>query len=102
MTIDKTRLQSDLIFDVGLHKGEDTAFYLKKGFRVIAFEADPELVEYCNQKFADEIRNEQLVIVSGAILPHNDAGKLPQSVKFYKNTKNSCLLYTSPSPRDRG
>ena len=33
----------DLVYDVGMHKGEDTEFYLRKGFRVIAFEADPDL-----------------------------------------------------------
>ena len=27
----------DLIYDVGFQHGEDTAFYLKKGFRVVAF-----------------------------------------------------------------
>ena len=32
---------SDLIYDVGFHQGEDTAYYLKKGFRVVAFEAHP-------------------------------------------------------------
>ena len=25
-----------LIYDVGAHRGEDTEFYLKKGFRVVA------------------------------------------------------------------
>jgi hypothetical protein len=34
---------ADLIYDVGFHHGEDTAFYLKKGFRVAAFEAHPRL-----------------------------------------------------------
>ena len=34
---------NNLIFDVGLHTGQDTAFYLKKGFRVIAIEANPLL-----------------------------------------------------------
>jgi hypothetical protein len=36
---------ADLICDVGFHRGEDTAFYLKKGFRVVAFEAHPRLAE---------------------------------------------------------
>ena len=39
--LDKEPKQDDLIFDVGLHRGEDTEFYLKKGFRVVAFEANP-------------------------------------------------------------
>ena len=35
---------SDLIMDVGMHRGEDAEFYLKKGFRVVGVEANPELV----------------------------------------------------------
>jgi hypothetical protein len=34
-----------LIYDVGMCDGADTAFYLAKGFRVIAIEANPTLVE---------------------------------------------------------
>lgn len=35
--------ESDLIFDLGLHKGLDSEFYLKKGFRVVGLEAVPGL-----------------------------------------------------------
>ncbi len=28
----------DLLYDVGMHKGEDTDYYLKKGFKVIGIE----------------------------------------------------------------
>ena len=31
----------DLIFDVGCNNGDDTDFYLRKGFRVVAIDADP-------------------------------------------------------------
>ena len=48
----------NLIYDVGLHLGEDTEYYLKKGFRVIAFEANPELVDI-------PIRLEQVAQPSG-------------------------------------
>ena len=34
-------MQSDLIIDVGMHTGKDTLFYLQKGFRVVAIEANP-------------------------------------------------------------
>ena len=34
----------NLIFDIGFHKGEDTLFYLLKGYRVIAVDADPNLI----------------------------------------------------------
>jgi len=39
------------IFDVGLHKGEDTEYYLTRGFRVVAIEANPDLVLFCTEKF---------------------------------------------------
>ena len=35
----------DLIYDVGMNNGDDTAYYLSLGFRTVAIEADPELVE---------------------------------------------------------
>lgn len=59
--------ERDLIYDVGMCTGEDTAFYLKKGFRVIAFEADPDLIAMAKAQFADAIRSERLRVVGGAI-----------------------------------
>lgn len=72
----------DLVFDLGMHRGEDTHFYLAKGFRVVAFEADPDLVEQCRKKFAAELNSGQLVIVEGAIVA-NAAEQT--SITFYKN-----------------
>ena len=43
--------QDKLIFDVGMHKGEDTEYYLKKGFNVVSFEADPDLANYGRERF---------------------------------------------------
>lgn len=77
--------QPDLIFDVGLHKGEDTDFYLKKGFRVVAFEADPGLAAHCRDRFWSAIEEGRLVIVEGAIMaPSVEAGQT-NSVTFYRN-----------------
>ena len=59
----------NLIFDVGMNDGEDTEFYLKKGFDVVAFEANPELIEGAKKTFAKEIRAGRLHIVEGAIVP---------------------------------
>jgi hypothetical protein len=50
-------LQPDLIYDVGFHVGEDTEFYLKKGYRVLAVEANPELCARGQMRFADAIRD---------------------------------------------
>ncbi|MGH2906343.1 MAG: FkbM family methyltransferase [Solirubrobacterales bacterium] len=70
--------QPDLIFDVGMHRGEDTAFYLAMGFRVVAFEADPSLAQQCRERFANEIDGGRLTIVEGAITD-DPGGK----VKFF-------------------
>ena len=75
----------NLIFDVGMHKGEDTIFYLKKGFNVVALEADSELIASCRQRFAAEITAGRLHIVEGAIAP---AG-VGDRIVFYKNKINS-------------
>lgn len=77
--------QSDLIFDIGLHRGEDTDFYLKKGFRVVAFEADPDLVAHCKARFRDAISEGRLQIVEGAIAPETAGERLA----FYKNLQKS-------------
>lgn len=60
-------MKQNLIYDIGLHTGEDTAYYLEKGFKVIAFEANPELVAGANTRFAEAIQHGKLKIISGAI-----------------------------------
>lgn len=69
-----------------MHKGEDTAYYLKKGFDVIAFEADPELIAHCRMKFANEIDTKRLIIIEGAIVDFQNKSPVPKTVKFFKNT----------------
>lgn len=78
-------IQTDLIFDVGMHKGEDTGYYLKRGFRVIGFEANPDLVRENREHFAEAIARDELVIVEGAIV--NDPAI--ETVKFYVNEDSS-------------
>jgi FkbM family methyltransferase len=75
---------TDLVFDVGLHRGEDTAFYLAMGYRVVAFEADPGHVADCRERFDAELSDGRLTIVEGAIA---EAGI--ESIAFFRNTANS-------------
>jgi FkbM family methyltransferase len=56
-----------LIYDVGAHKGEDTEFYLKKGFQVVAIEAVPEFCVLLEQRFAKSLRDGQLKILNIAV-----------------------------------
>lgn len=59
--------ERDLIYDVGLHKGEDSEFYLKKGFRVVAIEALPALVQTATERLHGYLDNGQLVILNVAV-----------------------------------
>jgi FkbM family methyltransferase len=59
--------ERDLIFDLGMFDGSDTAFYLAKGFRVVAVEARPDLCRAARARFAGELRGGQLTIVERAI-----------------------------------
>jgi FkbM family methyltransferase len=79
----------DLIYDVGLHHGQDTDFYLKKGYRVVAFEAAPGNAEHCRKRFAREIDEGRLTIVEGAITENVVSNGKPAEVKFYRNADHS-------------
>lgn len=82
---------TDLVYDVGMHTGEDTDYYIRKGFRVIGFEADPELATQCRSRFSDEINNGKLIIVEGAITELPSGGTKGRTIKFYKNKDISVL-----------
>jgi len=73
-------LVDDLAYDVGLHKGEDSAFYLAKGYRVVAFEANAALISLCRARFSTEIGAGRMTIVEGAI----SASDQP-TVRFYQH-----------------
>lgn len=77
---DSIALVDDLVYDVGAHKGEDTAFYLAKGYRVVAFEANADLIRECERRFAAEIAAGRLTLVEGAVTD-SDA----PSVRFYRH-----------------
>ena len=53
---------SNLIFDLGFHNGDDTDYYLKKGFSVVAVEANPTLIDAGKIRFENEIENGRLIL----------------------------------------
>jgi FkbM family methyltransferase len=71
-------VQRDLIFDLGMFDGQDSRFYLSKGFRVVALEANPELVKRNTAAFSGEIADGRLSIVAKALW--HEAGK---HIPFY-------------------
>ncbi len=73
----------DLIFDLGFHIGQDTEFYLKKGFRVVAIDANPILIEEGKAKFAKAIAERRLVLINVGI------GEKTETLSFYVNKTHS-------------
>lgn len=71
-----------LIYDIGANTGEDTDYYLAKGFNVVAVEASPVLVERLQDRFASQIAGGQLILVNKGIL------KEPGQFTFYRNLDN--------------
>jgi len=62
-----TQVVRDLVYDVGMHNGDDTAFYLHQGFRVIAIDADPRAVDAAKRRFRSELTSGRLTILNVGI-----------------------------------
>jgi FkbM family methyltransferase len=63
--LEETREKIDnmpLIMDIGMNNGRDSFFYLRKGFRVVAVEGNPFLVEKVSKRLAAYIASGQLII----------------------------------------
>jgi len=73
----------DLIFDIGMHNGDDTAFYLAKGFRVVAIDANPVLCTAAARRFARPIEEGRLHILNIGIGPR------PGRMEFHINRTHS-------------
>lgn len=76
-------LDEKLIYDVGAHLGEDSDYYLKLGYRVVAIEANPQLVEKLKVRFATAIAEGRYILVPNAI------GESNTEITFYINKKQS-------------
>ena len=71
--------QNDLIFDIGMHSGVDTDFYLAKGFRVVGVEANPLLVADVKKRLSTAFDKKRLFIENVGIF------NLETVLKFYLN-----------------
>jgi len=74
---------NNLIYDVGMHNGDDTAYYLSLGFRVIAIDASPKLVEDAQERFNNFITDKKLEILNLGI------ADTEAYMDFYLNKLNS-------------
>lgn len=82
---------TDLIFDVGAHKGEDCDFYFKLGYRVVAIEANPVLADHLKERFSKEIGDGSFVLINKAI------GDTEGTISFFINKKVSVWGTADPN-----
>jgi FkbM family methyltransferase len=61
------KVDAGLIFDVGMNDGRDTAYYVSKGYRVVAIEADPMLAEQGRHRFSDDIAAGRVTVLNVGI-----------------------------------
>ncbi len=76
-------MDNNLIFDFGFHNGDDSDYYLAKGYRVVAVEANPSLVQEGQRRFQTEIADGRLILLHSAL--SEKRGK----IEFYIHPKNS-------------
>lgn len=60
-------MQDNLIFDVGMYNGDDTAYYLNKGYDVIAVDANPYFINSAKILFKRYLSQNRLVLLNYAI-----------------------------------
>ena len=62
------KLSGQKVFDIGAHKGEDTQYYLSRGYKVVAFECDPSNIEFLKKRFENEIESGELILETKALV----------------------------------
>lgn len=73
-----------LIFDIGFHNGDDTAYYLSRGHPVVAIEANPVLAQAGQKRFSSEIAAGRLNLLNVGVWHTGGA-----SLNFYVNDTDS-------------
>ena len=68
--------QDHLIYDVGMFNGDDTAYYLHRGYRVVSIEAHPAWAQEGRERFVDSIRDGRLTILNVAIGPEEGVAQM--------------------------
>ena len=66
-------MNEKLIFDIGFHKGEDTKYYLSQGYKVVAVEANPILVEEGVMRFKSSVDSGDLILLNVGIAEKSGA-----------------------------
>jgi FkbM family methyltransferase len=57
-------MNKNLIYDVNVHEGSDSAYYLSLGYRVVGIEASPVMVDLLRKRFSREMATGQFVLLN--------------------------------------
>ena len=68
-----------IIYDIGANDGADTGFYLAKGFKVIAVEADPALCDKIGKQYQRNLNDGRLKVVNIGVSDKHD------TLTFFQN-----------------
>jgi hypothetical protein len=90
------QVNRNLVFDIGLNNGDDSAYYLSLGHDVVGLDANPSLVAQCSRRFESEIRKGRAKIVNAGVL------KEPVEFTFYSNLRRRLVLLRAGRREDRG
>jgi FkbM family methyltransferase len=71
-----------LVFDLGMNNGDDTFYYISRGFDVVALDANPTLCQKARWRFETAIGHRRLTVINAAI---SDA---PGEATFHVNLDN--------------
>jgi FkbM family methyltransferase len=83
-----------LAYDVGANNGDDTAYYLRKGYKVVAIEPNPKLIGDMDVRFQTEIKAGHLILENCAV--SNRSGE----IDFYTNIGNDVLSTLTAPTKD--
>jgi FkbM family methyltransferase len=79
-----------VIYDVGMNSGDDCAYYLRSGRRVVAIEANPALCASVALRFGAEVAAGRLTILNLGV------ADVPGAATFYVHRTNSVLSTLVP------
>lgn len=88
-------MKRPLVYDVGAHNGDDTAYYLSMGYRVVAIEANPTLARACTERFQEQVKSGALVVLNIGV------GAEVGERRFYINTRETQISSFAPPDMSR-
>lgn len=89
-------INDKLIFDIGAYQLDSTKQYLNNGYKIIALDANPEMIEIINNNFKTFIENGKLIVIDKALHDTDN-----NEIKFYiqNNEKVWCSIYKGIAER---